>query len=86
MAAKFSVSKLRAQSENLQTMFTDLGTFLSKLKLERSKREGSSNTEALEQLVGLAEFNASLCEATDIFYQRLHLFLERSKVGDGLTS
>jgi hypothetical protein len=86
MAAKFSVSRLRAQSENLQTMFTELGKFLSKLRLERSRQEGSSNTEDLEQLVGLAELNASLCEATDIFYQRLHIFLGSSKGGHGLTS
>ena len=86
MDAKFSVSMLRAQSENLRTTFTELSKFLSDLRLARSTQEGFSNTEDLDLLVELAECNRTLFAATDMFYQRLHTFIERNKVGPGLTS
>jgi hypothetical protein len=86
MAAKFSVSMLWAQSENLRATFTELSKFLSTLRLERSKQDGSSDTEDLDLLVELAEFTSTLFAATDMFYQRLHKFIERNTLGPGLTS
>jgi len=83
---KLSVSLLREHSEHLRKISTDLSADLSQLNLALSEQEGAADTEELSLLVGLAELNRSLFAATDIFYQRLHKLLERSKGGNGLTS
>jgi hypothetical protein len=87
MDTKFSVSTLQEHSEHLRKLSTALSADLSKLKLALSEQEKSSDTEELTLLVELAELNSSLFAATDLFYQHLHKFLERSKkAGNGLAS
>jgi cell division protein ZapA (FtsZ GTPase activity inhibitor) len=86
MDAKLSVSILREHSEHLRRLATELSTDLSRLRLSMSEEEGAADTEELALLVGLAELNRSLFAATDVFYQRLHTFLERDSRGNRPTS
>jgi hypothetical protein len=83
---KLSVALLQEHSEHLRKLSTALSKDLSQLRLGLSEQDGSSDTEDLDLLVGLAELNSSLFAATDMFYQRLHKFLERGETGNGLAS
>jgi hypothetical protein len=82
---KQSITILQEHSEPLRKLTTALSADLNRLRLTLSHQDGDSDTEELNLLVGLAELNSSLLAATDMFYQRLHTFLEKGKRGNGLT-
>ena len=64
---KLLVSILRAHSEQLRQLATDLSADLSQLRLALSEQEGASDTEELGLLVGLAESNSSLLARLTFF-------------------
>jgi hypothetical protein len=64
---KLSVSILRAHSEQLRQLATDLSADLSQLRMTLSEQEGACDPEELGLVVGLAESNSNLLARLTFF-------------------
>jgi hypothetical protein len=83
MDVKLYLALVQEHTVQLRRLSTELSNTFTKLEQELEEAQGPSDTHAVSLLDGIAELTNSLFTAEDIFWRRLQLFLESTKIGTG---